>query len=234
MNRKKFLLGLRDGLPVGLGYLTVSFSLGIAAQNIGMDAVQGFLMSLLGIASAGEYAAVTVMAADAGLLTMVVMTLVANARYLLMSCALSQKFSPDTPMRHRFFVGFSVTDELFGLAVAQEGYLNPYYYYGGMLASVPLWCIGTSLGIVVGNLMPARLVSAFSVTLFGMFIAIFIPAAKKDRVVLGCVSIGFLLSYLMHTLSVFSFLSEGTVIIVLTVLISAAAALLFPRKEEAE
>ena len=234
LKKQKFLQGLRDGVPIGLGYLTVSFSVGIACQNAGLSPLQGAFISLLNNASAGEYAGLTVIAADSGILEIVLMMLVANARYLLMSCALSQKFSPETPIRERLLVGFDVTDELFGIAIAQEGYLVPVYYYGAMAVSIPLWCLGTVLGIILGNLLPVWLVSAFSVTLFGMFIAIIIPAAKHDKVVLGCVVIGFLLSWLLQNLRFFSFMSDGSQIIVLTVLISAAAAALFPRDKEAE
>ena len=115
------LAGIRDGLPIGLGYLAVSFSLGIAARNAGLNAFQGFLISLLNNASAGEYAAFTVIAADSGFLEMALITLITNARYLLMSCSLSQKFSPDTPLIHRLLVGYDVTDELFGIAISRPG-----------------------------------------------------------------------------------------------------------------
>ena len=122
--RRVFLAGVRDGVPIGLGYLAVAFSLGIAARNAGLNAFQGFLISLLNNASAGEYAAFTVIAADSGFLEMALITLITNARYLLMSCSLSQKFSPDTPLYHRLLVGYDVTDELFGIAIARPGYLR--------------------------------------------------------------------------------------------------------------
>ena len=122
--------GARDGVPIGLGYFAVAFSLGIAVRNAGMTAVQGFFLSFFGMASAGEYAAITVIAADASYLEMALVTLIANARYLLMSFALSQRMSPETPLRHRLLVGYSITDELFGIAVAQPKPLDPWYCYG--------------------------------------------------------------------------------------------------------
>ena len=125
--RRVFLSGVRDGVPIGLGYLAVAFSLGIAARNAGLNAFQGFLISLLNNASAGEYAAFTVIAADSGFLEMALITLITNARYLLMSCSLSQKFSPDTPLHHRLLVGYDVTDELFGIAnytVFSQGFVD--------------------------------------------------------------------------------------------------------------
>ena len=103
-----------------------------------------------------------------------VITFVVNARYLLMSCALSQRFNPETKFIHRFFVGFGITDEIFGISIAQKGFLNPWYNYGAIFISVPLWSIGTSLGILAGNFLDAKIVSALSVALYGMFIAIII------------------------------------------------------------
>ena len=129
--------GMRDGVPIGLGYLAVAFSLGIAARNAGLNAFQGFLVSLLNNASAGEYAGFTTIAADASYLEIAVVTLIANARYLLMSCSLSQKFAPGTPMRHRLLVGYDVTDELFGLAISCDGWLDPYYMYGAATRIAP-------------------------------------------------------------------------------------------------
>lgn len=229
--RRVFLAGVRDGVPIGLGYLAVAFSLGIAARNAGLNAFQGFLISLLNNASAGEYAAFTVIAADSGFLEM---TLITNARYLLMSCSLSQKFSPDTPLYHRLLVGYDVTDELFGIAIARPGYLDPFYSYGAFLPAIPGWAIGTALGVTAGSILPARLVSALSVALFGMFLAIIIPPSKKNPVVLGCVAVSFAASWLCTVLPYVKTLSEGTRTILLTILIASAAALLFPVKDAPE
>ena len=229
--RRVFLAGVRDGVPIGLGYLAVAFSLGIAARNAGLNAFQGFLISLLNNASAGEYAAFTVIAADSGFLEMALITLITNARYLLMSCSLSQKFSPDTPLYHRLLVGYDVTDELFGIAIARPGYLDPFYSYGAFLPAIPGWAIGTALGVTAGSILPARLVSALSVALFGMFLAIIIPPSKKNPVVLGCVAVSFAASWLCTVLPYVKTLSEGTRTILLTILIASAAALLFPVKD---
>ena len=222
--RRVFLAGVRDGVPIGLGYLAVAFSLGIAARNAGLNAFQGFLISLLNNASAGEYAAFTVIAADSGFLEMALITLITNARYLLMSCSLSQKFSPDTPLHHRLLVGYDVTDELFGIAIARPGYLDPFYSYGAFLPAIPGWAIGTALGVTAGSILPARLVSALSVALFGMFLAIIIPPSKKN----------FAASWLCTVLPYVKTLSEGTRTILLTILIASAAALLFPVKDAPE
>lgn len=220
--------GIKDGIPIGLGYFAVSFSLGIAARNAGLTALQGFLASLSTNASAGEYAAFIIIAADAPYLEMVLVTLITNARYLLMSCALSQKFSPDTPLYHRLLVGYDVTDEIFGITIARPGILDPFYNYGAILVAAPAWATGTALGIIAGNLLPLRIVSALSVALYGMFIAIIIPPGRKNKVIAALVLISFAASYGASVLPFLSSLTDGTRTILLTVLISAAAALLFP------
>lgn len=223
-----FRTGMRDGIPIGLGYLAVSFSLGIAARNIGLNAFQGFLASFLNNASAGEYAGFIVIAANASYLEMAVVTFITNARYLLMSCALSQRFAPDTPFHHRLLMAYTITDELFGITVARKGAIHPYYTYGAFAIASPCWAVGTALGVIAGNVLPVRVVSALSVALFGMFLAVIIPPCRKNRVLAGFVLLSFAASYAASRLPLFARFSSGTRTIFLTVTISAAAALLFP------
>lgn len=232
MSKKDFFEGMRDGLPIGLGYFAVSFSLGIMAQAAGLNAVQGFIASFFNLASAGEYALFSSIQAMATYVEVALITFVINARYLLMSCSLSQKFSPDTKFIHRFFVGFAVTDEIFGITIGRPGYISPVYNYGAMLLAVPMWAIGTSLGIMAGNILPLRVVSALSVALYGMFIAIIIPAAKKDFAVMASVIVSFILSYGFTLVPVLKDISGGTKTIILTVLISAVIALIKPVKDD--
>ncbi len=232
--RSAFLRGMKDGLPIGLGYLAVAFALGITAKSAGMTAFQGFLMSALGVASAGEYAAITVIGAAASYWEMAAVTLVANARYLLMSFALSQRLSPDTTLPQRLLIGYAVTDELFGIAVHQPKPLDPMYSYGSYLAAVPLWALGTALGVIAGNILPLRVVSALSVALFGMFIAVIVPPSRENRIVLVFVLLSFAASFAASRLPWISGVSSGTRVIVLTVLLAALAAALFPVKEEEE
>ena len=229
---QQLLRGMRDGLPIALGYFAVAFTLGIAARNAGLGPLHGLVSSLLVNASAGQYAGYAMIAADATLWEMAAMILVANARYFLMSCALSQKFSPETPFYHRLLVGFDVTDELFGLAIAQEGWLPPVYMYGAMMLAMPGWASGTALGIAAGSVLPARLVSALSVAIYGMFIAVIIPPARKDRIVGVFVALSFLCSWLFSVLPLVRDISEGLRTILLTVLLASAAAVLFPVKDE--
>lgn len=232
--KSAFLRGMRDGVPIGLGYLAVSFALGITAKNAGMTALQGFIMSWLGMASAGEYAAITVIAAGASYWEMAAVTLVANARYLLMSFALSQRLSPDTSLGHRLLIGYSVTDELFGIAVSQPKPLDPMYSYGSYLVAVPMWAAGTALGVIAGNILPLRVVSALSVALFGMFIAVIVPPSRENRVVLLFVLLSFAASWAASRLPGISALSSGGRVILLTVVLAAIAAAAFPVKEEEE
>lgn len=229
---KCFAQGLRDGIPIALGYFAVAFSLGIAARNAGLKPVEGFLASFLCSASAGEHALFTLIAAGAGYLEVALVSLITNARYFLMSCALSQKFAPETSLLHRILIGTKVTDELFGLNIARPGSVEPPYSYGAMILPVPAWAAGTALGIRMGLLLSPRLVSALSVALYGMFLAVIIPPAKRSGPVALCVGAGFLLSYAVQALPFLAGLSEGTRTILLTVGIASAAALLFPVKEE--
>lgn len=232
VSRREFGEGIRDGFPIGLGYLAVSFSLGIAARNAGLSAGQGFLTSILCNASAGEYAFFSQLAAGATILEVILMTLIINARYLLMGAAMSQRLAPGTSILHRFLMGVDVTDELFGIEIARKGYINPFYTYGAMLASAPFWAVGTAAGIIVGNLLPLRIVSALSVALYGMFLAVIIPPARTNKVIAGCVLISFAASWASDILPFLSSLSSGNKTILLTVIISAAAAILFPVKQE--
>lgn len=232
-NKKSvFLEGVRDGIPIALGYFAVSFSLGIAARNVGVTVLQGMIASFLCMASAGQYALFSLIGAAASLWEVALVTLITNARYFLMSCALSQKIDPEMKHYHRFIFGAVVTDEIFGITVNRPGYLDPRYNYGAMAVTMPGWAIGTGLGIMMGTLLPARLVSALSVALFGMFIAVFIPPAKKDKVVLGCVAVSFAAALLFDLVPFLREISAGTRTILLTVIIAAGAAALFPREEE--
>ena len=192
MKRKQYTRGLRVGVPISLGYLAVAFTMGITARNAGLSAVQATLTSFLVNASAGQYAAFTLMAAQGGYLEMAILELVTNARYLLMSCSLSQKLSPKTKLWQRLTVGFAVTDEMFGMAIAEPEEVSPWYYFGMMSIAIPGWSLGTFLGTTVGNILLANVVS----------------------------------------LPVFAGIASGTKLILLTVVLSAGAALLFPVKDE--
>lgn len=229
-----FLRGLRDGLPIGAGYFAVAFGLGIAAQRVGMSPIQGYLMSFFNHASAGEYAGVAAIRSEATYLATALLILIANARYLLMSTAFSQKLSPDLPIFHRILIGFGITDEIFGLGISYPGFIPPLYMYGAFLTSTPLWAAGTAIGIAAGNILPKIAVQALSAAIYGMFIAVIIPPCRTDRKILLIVLVSFGTSWLMSVIPATAAISEGMRIILLTVLISTLAAVFLPLKDDPE
>lgn len=231
-NTLAFQQGIRDGIPIALGYAAVSFALGIAARNHGLSWIEAAVMSLMNNTSAGEFAALDQIRINAPLIEIALTQLIINLRYLLMSCALSQKLSSNISIGHRMLVGFDVTDEIFGISIAYPGKLNPFYSYGAMLVSIPCWAAGTCFGVLLGNALPDSIVSALSVALYGMFIAIVIPPARESKVLAGVVLISMAASILFDWLPMPSWMSGGMKIIVLTVVISLGAAILFPVKED--
>lgn len=231
-NAKWYKKGLVDGIPIALGYFAVAFTLGIVAKNSGLSAFQAMLAAALTNASAGGYAGFTLIGENASFLEMALTQLVVNARYLLMACALSQKLSPKTSTLHRSLIAFDVTDEVFGISVSVKGTLNPFYNYGAMTVSIPGWALGAFFGVIMGNVLPNSVVSALSVGLYGMFLAIIIPPARKNKIIAVLVMVSMALSFVFSKLPLLSSISSGMRVIVLTVLISLAAAILFPREEE--
>ena len=227
-NKQLFLHGLKVGVPIGLGYFAVSFSLGISAKNAGLTVFQAALASLLLNASAGEHALFTLIASGAGYIEVAIMELIANARYLLMSCALSQRLSDEARLPHRLAIGIAITDEMFGASITRPEKVKPIYYFGMMAVAMPCWSLGTALGVAVGNILPMLVISALSVSLYGMFLAIIIPVAKYNKVVLGTVAVSFLASFICGVLPLINKITNGTRIILLTVIISAVVAWMFP------
>ena len=238
MKNNIFLKGMKDGLPVALGYLAVSFTLGIAAVKSGLTPFQAFATSALNNTSAGEFAAFSLIGAGVSYMEIALTTLILNMRYILMSCALSQKIDKNTPIVHRFLMAYDVTDEIFGLSIMSEGRLDPKYTYGLIAISAPSWAIGTYLGAVMGSVMPAGVLSAMNLALYGMFIAVMVPPAKKDKTIAVVIAVSMLSSLMFSILPGLREISSGIVVIILTVVISLAAAILFPvcgdKKEKKE
>ena len=235
MSKKQwFLKGAKAGIPISLGYFAVSIALGIAAKRAGIAPLQAAITSLLINASAGEYAGFTLIAAGATYLEVIFMEAVANARYLLMSTALSQRLEPNTGLFKRLLLGFTVTDEIFGVSIGLDGYVSPYFTYGAFVVATAGWTSGTLLGALLGEILPASVVTALGVGLFGMFVSIFIPEAKKNKIVAALVIISFAMSFAFSRLPIISAIPEGIRIILITVVISVGAALLFPIKDNKE
>lgn len=231
-NKVQFVYGLKNGVPIGLGYLAVSFTFGILAKGAELTIWQTVIMSFTNLTSAGQFAALGIIQAGAPFPEMAMAQLIINLRYCLMSCSLSQKIESKTPFFHRFFMAYGVTDEIFGVSMCRQDSLSPFYSYGLMCLAVPGWTLGTLLGAVSGSLLPARLLSALNVALYGMFLAVVIPPARDSKVLTGVILVSMALSYLFTLMPVLSQISAGFKIITLTLVIAGAAAVLFPVKEE--
>lgn len=233
-NKTLFIHGYKNGLPIGAGYFAVAVSLGIAARDYGFSALQGFFASLFTYASAGQYMAFSLYDAGGALAQLIILTFIINARYILMGFALNQRMPEGTPPGTRMLVCTCITDEIFGITIARPGIPSPYYTFGALTAAVPLWALGTAVGISMGNILPSSVVSALSVALFGMFIASIIPEGRKNRSVLAAIFASFVLSYVFARLPQLSGISQGNRTIILTILICSAFALLFPHVDEYE
>lgn len=238
MNRKNdgglFVQGMKDGIPICLGYFAVSFAFGMLAVTSGLSVFQAVLLSLTNLTSAGQVAGVSLIQAGAPYYEMALTQLVINLRYCLMSFSLSQKIDRKAPFFHRFFISYGITDEIFAVASSRKGKVGPIYIYGLISVAAPGWVLGTLCGAVAGSLMPAPLVSALGIAIYGMFLAIIIPPAKSDRVILACVAGAMGLSALFRILPGLKRVSSGFSIILVTVAVAGGAAWLFPVREETE
>lgn len=232
MNNVHFKQGMKDAVPICLGYFAVSFTFGMMAVGQGLTIWQAVLISLVNLTSAGQFAGLELIAANASCLEMALTQLVINLRYCLMSFSLSQKVSQKAGWQHRFLMAHGVTDEIFGISSAVEGSLSPWYTYGAMAVAVPGWTFGTLLGAVSGNLMPVYVANALGIAIYGMFLAIVIPPAKTNRAVLAVVVGAMALSALFSIVPVLKQVSSGFVIIIVTLVTAAAAAWLRPIEEE--
>lgn len=226
-----FLKGVHDGIPISLGYYAVAFSLGIIARNAGLTAVDGFFSSLFTRASAGEYGGYTLMAAGASCFELILMCIITNLRYVLMSTALTQKIDESVSLIKRLLTACCITDEIFGISIAYPGKLNPTYTFGAISIAAIAWGAGTASGIALGNVLPANIVSALSVALYGMFIAVIIPPARQDKVIAVAILVSFLASYLCSVLPRISDMSSGMRTILLTIVISSLVAVVKPIKQ---
>lgn len=230
-NVKAWQRGVKDGIPIALGYIAVSFTFGIIAKKAGLNPFQSVLISVTNFTSAGQFAGLTLISASAAFLEVAVTELIINSRYLLMSFALSQKINQETPLFHRMLMAFGISDEIFGVSMAVNGELNPCYTYGLMSIAFPGWALGTFLGVVSGSILPPRMISALSIALYGMLLAVIIPPAKGNRILSVLILISMMASLLFAKAPFLSTISSGVKIILLTIVIAGIAAALFPVKD---
>ncbi len=223
-----FSKGVRDGFSICLGYLSVSFAFGIFAVGSGLTVWQTLLISMTNLTSAGQQAGVPIIAGGGSLAELALSQLVINLRYSLMSVSLSQKLSPSVKLRHRFLVAFSNTDEIFAVAMSNPHAVGRTYMLGLSVTPYIGWSTGTLLGAIAGNILPAMVVSALGVALYGMFIAIVVPVVKKSRATALCVLTAIALSCMFKFVPALSAVPGGFVIIICAVLASLLFALVCP------
>ena len=230
--RSDFLKGMTHGIPIALGYISVSFGFGIAAVRAGLSVAAAVGISASNLTSAGQAAGVEIIAAGGTLIELALSQLVINLRYSLMGLSLSQKLDDSFTLPHRLLASYGITDEIFAVAAAQPGKLKPSYMYGLILISALGWTGGTLLGAVAGQALPQMFTAAMGILLYGMFIAIIIPPSRKSRSVFGAVLIAALISLLFKF--VFTKISVGFAIIISASVAAAVMALIAPVPDEEE
>lgn len=234
MKKEKFLKGIKDGIPIGLGYLSVSFAFGIFAVDSGLTIWQTLLLSMLNVTSAGQLAGVPIITGGGTLVEMAVSQLVINARYALMSVSLSQKLSKSVSYADRFLISFVNTDEVFAVASGKKGLVGKSYLYGLILTPYFGWSLGTLIGAAAGNILPASVVSALGIAIYGMFVAIVVPVIKENGKTLICVVTAIMLSCLFYYIPVLKQIPSGFTIIICAVIASGLFAVIAPIEVEEE
>ena len=232
MVHNKIRAGLRYGIPIALGYFSVSFSFGMLAVQDGISPFHAVLISLMNLTSAGQFAGLTVIVSGASLVEMALTQLVINIRYALMSVSLSQKLDSSVKTFQRMLIAYGNTDEIFAVASSKPGTVGSKYMYGLILLPVIGWVGGTLTGAVASTILPAAVISALGVALYGMFIAIVVPVAKESKEVLLVVAVSLVFSSAFYYLPVLRNITSGFTIIICTVAAAGIGAVLFPIKEE--
>ncbi len=223
-----FLKGIIDGLPICFGYISVAFAFGIFATESGMTLMQALLISMTNVTSAGQLAAVPIISAGGSLAELALAQLVINLRYALMSVSLSQKLDRSVSLFHRFIISFVNTDEVFAVASGQKGSVGKSYLYGLILTPYFGWSLGTLLGAGAGNILPGAVTSALGIAIYGMFVAIVMPQAKKSRKTALCVLTAILFSCAFHYIPLLLKIPFGFTVIICSVAASAIFALVAP------
>ncbi|MGN1139677.1 MAG: AzlC family ABC transporter permease [Oliverpabstia sp.] len=232
MRKNEFVQGLKDGLPICLGYFSVSVAFGMTTVLAGMPLWAAVLISLTNLTSAGQFAGANLMLAGGNMMELGLTTLVINIRYFLMSLSVSQKVERKMSMKERLAVSFGITDEIFAVSMQHKGELSTPYMAGLIITPILGWTGGTLVGGAATSVMPEALSSALGIALYGMFIAVIIPPAREERSVLFTVILAILASLAFTYLPGLRNLGSGWSIIIITIVVSAVAAWLFPRKPE--
>ena len=234
MNLKDFTAGARAAIPVCIGYFSVSFGFGAMAISQGLSVLSAILISATNVTSAGQFAGLTVIAAGATLLEMILTQIVINSRYALMSLALGQRFGPEVGLLPRMAAAFFNTDEIFALGMTRLGKLTPSYFLGTGITAVAGWVAGTAMGALAGTVLPASLRIALGIMLYGMFISIVVPQARREKPMLVCLLLALVFSCLFTWLPALQVVSSGLAIVICTVAAAALCAWLFPIPDEEE
>lgn len=234
MKKQQFTEGLRDGLPICLGYFSVSMAFGLTAVLSGIPAWAAVVISLTNLTSAGQFAGMNLLAVSGGMAELAMTTLIINIRYFLMSISVSQKAEEKMSFGQRLAVSFGITDEIFAVSMQHRGELGTSYMAGLILTPVLGWTLGTLTGAVATSVMPPILSNAFGIALYGMFIAIIVPPAREHRNILFAVILSIAASAACRYLPVIRELSSGWTIILITVVVCLLGAWLFPLKENGE
>ena len=234
MNWKAYRTGVQRGLPVGVGYFSVSFGFGAMAAAQGIKALDAALISLTNLTSAGQFAGLTLIVAAAGLWELILTQAVINSRYALMSLSLSQRMGKNIGFLPRLLIAFFNTDEIFALAMAEKSPLTTSFMLGLGLTPILGWTGGTLCGALAGSVLPAAIRTALGVMLYGMFIAIVVPPAKKEKPVLAAVLLALTFSCLLRWVPGLDRISAGVAIVICTVAAASLCAWLFPVEEEAQ
>ncbi len=224
--------GLCDGIPIALGYLSVSFSIGLFAAAKGIPILWILLISMTNLTSAGQKAGISVILNHGALIEMVLTQLTINSRYFLMSLSLSQKLDKTFTLPHRLLASFGVTDEIFAVAASKSHTLSPKYMYGLITLPYLGWSLGTLIGAAVGNILPEIVVSTLGIALYGMFIAIVVPPTKQNPRLLAVVLPAIAISCMIYYLPRLNFISDGFSIIISTLIAALIGALIFPIETE--
>lgn len=231
--KSEFKQGVKSGLPIGLGYLPVSFTFGFLAVSGGLPLWVAVLISLTNLTSAGQFAGTNLIFAGAGYVEVALTTFVINIRYMLMSLSLSQKLDQRTTTLQRLILAFGITDETFVISSLKTGVLKASFMIGLMSMPILGWNLGTLLGGSISTLLPQAMQSAMGIALYAMFIALIIPASRQSRHVLYVIAAAVFVNCLLKYIPLFSFVSSGFRVIIATVAASAFGAWLFPKEEEA-